>query len=317
MKNLKITTIVAMALTVLVSCQKDENTPKQQREVASLKSQELPKSEMLMQAGKATKLVSTSSSSGKLRVQMYKAEYLTSGEDKRAGNTVFFNNRGNKQLDEDFVAALSLDGTTDITYHIDNTRPSNDLPLTTTNNAIDRAFRTWDDVRCSDLGITKIPSRGTSTGFVASLLNYGGSLDYVADINHAGWLPKSFFDEIAPDGGDFILAVTFTIIFTDENGNAVDTDNNKKADVAWREIYYNDAFAWNDGSTFDVETIALHESGHGLSQDHFGKAFLSGNGKLHFAPLSVMNAAYSGVQTTIGKTDLGGHCSNWASWPRK
>jgi len=28
-----------------------------------------------------------------------------------------------------------------------------------------------------------------------------------------------------------------------------------------------------------------------------------------------MNATYSGVQTSIGKTDNGGHCSNWASWP--
>ena len=87
---------------------------------------------------------------------------------------------------------------------------------------------------------------------------------------------KPFFNQVAPGGGDFILAVTFTIIFTDENGNPVDTDNNKKADVAWREIYYNDAFSWNDGSAYDVETIALHEAGHGLSQDHFGKAFLSG-----------------------------------------
>src|SRR5688500_19661074 len=65
-------------------------------------------------------------------------------------------------------------------------------------------------------------------------------------------------------------------------------------------------------STTEYYTLSLHDalpiSGHGLSQDHFGKAFLSGNGKLHFAPLAVMNASYSGVQTTIGKTDLGGHC---------
>lgn len=317
MKNLKFTTIVVLAITALISCQKDENATNQQPEVTSLKNPQLSRSNLLLKAGKASKLVSTSSGSAKLRVQMYKAEYLTSGEDERVGNTVFFNNRGNKQLDADFVAALSLDGTPNITYHIDYTRPSDDLPLATTTNAIDRAMRTWDGVKCSNLGITKIKSKGTPTGFAAFILGYGGSPDYVADINHAGWLPRSFFDEIAPGGGDFVLAVTFTFIFTDENGNASDLDNNKKADVAFRETYYNDAFTWNDGSTYDVETIALHESGHGLSQDHFGKAFLSGNGKLHFAPLAVMNASYSGVQTTIGKTDLGGHCSNWASWPQK
>jgi hypothetical protein len=163
----------------------------------------------------------------------------------------------------------------------------------------------------------RVPSQpAISTGFVSALFGFGGSLDYVADVVHAGWLPGPFFDLLAPEGSTFILGVTFTIIFTDDNGNPVDTDNNKKADVAWREIYYNDAFAWADGSTYDVETIALHEAGHGLSQAHFGKAFLdNGGNKLHFAPRAVMNAAYSGIQTDIAKTDNGGHCSNWASWP--
>jgi hypothetical protein len=121
---------------------------------------------------------------------------------------------------------------------------------------------------------------------------------------------------LAPEGSTFILAVTFTIIFTDDDGNPVDTDNNGKVDVAWREIYYNDAFDWADGAHYDVETIALHETGHGLSQEHFGKAFTTNaNGKLHFAPRAVMNAAYSGIQTEILSSDLGGHCSNWSSWP--
>ena len=162
---------------------------------------------------------------------------------------------------------------------------------------------------------------GRDTGWVAAFFtslgagNYGGSFDYVADVLHSGWLDRSFFDLLADGGGDFILGVTFTIIFTDENGDPVDTDNNGKGDTAWREIYYNDNFGWNDGSTFDVETVALHEAGHGLSQGHFGKAFLdAGNGGLHFAPRAVMNAAYSGVQTDIAKSDLAGHCSNWSQW---
>ena len=49
---------------------------------------------------------------------------------------------------------------------------------------------------------------------------------------------------------------------------------------------------WNDRSTYDIETVALHEAGHGLSQGHFGKAFRTvKNGKLHFSPRAVMNAA--------------------------
>jgi hypothetical protein len=59
----------------------------------------------------------------------------------------------------------------------------------------------------------------------------------------------------------------------------------------------------------------LHEAGHGLSQQHFGSAFTdSGNESLHFAPRAVMNAAYSGIQTSISETDNAGHCSNWANW---
>jgi hypothetical protein len=251
------------------------------------------------------------------RYAVYSAEYLTSAESGQVGRTVYFKNVGNKQLTEDFVPGLSLDGTDDISYYIDETRPSNDLPVAVSSAAISRAMETWDDVSCSDLGLYRIPSQPTiETGFVSELLGYEGSLEYVADVVHAGWLPGSFFDMIAPQGSTFILGVTFTIIFTDENDDPVDTDNNNKLDVAWREIYYNDAFDWADGDHYDVETIALHEAGHGLSQDHFGKAFrTNANNKLHFAPRAVMNAAYSGIQTDIKGSDNGGHCSNWASWP--
>src|SRR5690606_30507576 len=97
-----------------------------------------------------------------------------------------------------------------------------------------------------------------------------------------------------------------------------DTNNDGRTDAAWREIYYNDAFLWRDGSTDAVDTIALHEAGHGLSHAHFGQASVTNaNGKLHPAPRAVMNAAYSGVQTNISGTDNGGHCSNWGSWPEE
>ena len=59
------------------------------------------------------------------------------------------------------------------------------------------------------------------------------------------------------------------------------------------------AFTWADDgvSHFDIETVALHEAGHGLSQGHFGKIHGTvANGKIHFSPRAVMNAAYSGVQ---------------------
>jgi hypothetical protein len=248
---------------------------------------------------------------------VYSAEYITASESGQVGRTVYFNNVGNKQLEGDFVPALSLDSTTNVSYYVDENRPSADLAVAVSTAAIDRAMATWDAVTCSDLGLFKVPSNpAIQTGYIAALLGLPGSFDYVADVTHSGWLPAAFFDAIAEDGSTYILGVTFTIVFTDDDGNLVDTDNNKKYDVAWREIYYNDTFTWKDGAHYDVETIALHEAGHGLSQGHFGKAFAdAGAGNLHFAPRAVMNAAYSGIQTQINQTDNGGHCSNWASWP--
>lgn len=246
-------------------------------------------------------------------LRVLKAEYFTTGESGKIGRTVFFMNVGNKKLAADFVPHLdfSLDGTTDVTYYIDENRPSSDLPLSETTAAIQSAMATWDGVTCSNLNMMQLPYSGEQTGFVSALLGFGGSFYYFGDVTHCGWLPTGFFDLLDVDGGSYILGVTFTIIFTNS-----DYDNNKKSDVAWREIYYNDGFSWRIGDHYDVETIALHESGHGLSQGHFGKAFLdAGTGKVHFSPRSLMNAAYSGIQTDIEKTDNAGHCSIWANWP--
>lgn len=250
------------------------------------------------------------------QVAVFSAEYITSEESGQIGRTIYFNNVGNKQLSADFVPGYSLDGTNNITYYVDQNRPSADLPVASTSAALVRAMNTWDGVTCSNLGLTQVPSNaGITTGFVSELLGFGGSYGYTADVVHAGWLPRGFFDKLADNGSAFILGVTFTITFTDEEGNPTDVDNNGKADVAWREIYYNDRFTWRIGNHYDVETIALHEAGHGLSQAHFGAAFASpGNNQLHFSPRAVMNAAYSGIQTQIGETDNAGHCSNWASW---
>tara|TARA_R110001583_G_scaffold13561_4_gene57966 strand:- start:16871 stop:17794 length:924 start_codon:yes stop_codon:yes gene_type:complete len=248
-------------------------------------------------------------------LRVLKAEYFTTGESGKIGRTVFFSNTGNKKLSADFVPNIdySLDGTTDVSYYIDENRPSADLSLGESTAAIQRAMATWDGLTCSNLNMYQAPFTGAPAGFIAALLGYGGSFNYFGDVTHCGWLPTDFFDILDENGGDFILGVTFTIVFTDS-----DFDNNKKDDVAWREIYYNDGFSWFIGDHYDVETIALHEAGHGLSQAHFGKAFLdAGTGKVHFSPRSVMNAAYSGIQTSIEKTDKAGHCSIWSNWPHK
>jgi outer membrane murein-binding lipoprotein Lpp len=239
-------------------------------------------------------------------------DYLTSGESNEVGQTVFFNNRA-KQLGAHFVPGdPRRGGRANITYLVDQAEGAIDgLTVAQTTAAIDRAMATWNGVNCSTIPITKLPDiPGLDIGIVETLLGQTGGPFFLADITHAGWLPAG----VLPPN---VIGATFTFMFVDPaTGAPTDIDNNGKIDVAFREILYNNVFTWAINGNIDVETVALHESGHGLSQGHFGKAFRTdSNGKIHFSPLAVMNAAYSGVQQGLAGTDNGGHCSIWGSWP--
>jgi hypothetical protein len=253
------------------------------------------------------------------------AEYYTDPSSGHMGTVIFANNRGNKQLSSDFVpgddrrAWPVSDGDYNTIDYVIDAEESADLPPGTSVAAIDRAMGTWEAVTCSAPGLSGI-FLPQDLGYVQYLVGTGGGIPAVAaDLTHGGFLGAPFFDALIPGGSGFILGVTFTFIWVDSStGVPTDVDHNGKDDVAFREIYYNDAFSWADDGTshIDVETVALHEAGHGLSQAHFGKIFGTvANGKFHFSPRAVMNASYSGVQREIGKTDNAGHCSNWASWP--
>lgn len=245
-------------------------------------------------------------------------EWITSEDSEQVGRTVFFTNRGNKQLSAHYVPGdPRRGGFSDITYIVDmvDGATAGGLTAVDTQGAIDNAMATWDEVTCSAIPVTNLGGLNVDLGYIQASLGYGGVFGWAADLTHAGWLPAGFFDAIAPNGSNFILGVTFTLIWTD-SGVPTDIDNNGRDDVAFREIYYNDNFQWAvDGGGVDIETVALHEAGHGLSQGHFGSASRTKNGKVHFSPRAVMNATYSGIQRDIRKTDNGGHCSNWASWP--
>jgi hypothetical protein len=251
---------------------------------------------------------------------LYKAEYLTSGEGDELGRTIFFGNVGNKRLPEHFVPgderrAWGADG---ITYAVDaiDGVTSSGLSQGDTDAAIRSAMDTWDAVRCSTIPLEEWGPIQLDLGLEQYLNGFGGFPGIAADITHAGFLPGAFFEAtLGPGAGDDVLGVTFTYIWIDADG-PTDIDNNGRYDAAFREIYYNDNFGWANGATYDVETVALHEAGHGLSQAHFGKASRTlRNGRLHFSPRALMNAGYSGVIQRVRKSDKAGHCSIWASWP--
>jgi hypothetical protein len=257
-------------------------------------------------------------------------EFYTAGESDEQGRTVFFRDVGNKQLGHHFIPGDERrTTTTDISFIVDlaDGGTASGLTPATTDAAINRAMQTWQDVNCSEIQIEDFGSFNFDLGVFQFQLGFGGFPGVAADITHAGFLPGPFFDAVfGPGGSTFVLAFTITFVFIDPSQLPdivfTDLDNNRKLDTAFREIYYNDAFNWVIDQNipgfpdFDVETVALHEAGHGFSQAHFGKAFLTNsNGKLHFSPRALMNAAYSGIQQEIDQTDNAGHCSIWAQWP--
>jgi hypothetical protein len=68
-------------------------------------------------------------------------------------------------------------------------------------------------------------------------------------------------------------------------------------------------------SGIDVQSVAVHEIGHSLSQAHFGKVFYKKNGDIKASPRAVMNALYTSPFKELTGTDKGGHCSIWGEWP--
>jgi hypothetical protein len=252
------------------------------------------------------------------------ADYLTPTGSGELGSTVITRSLGNKRLPHDFVPFDSRradwSGTgadDDITFAIDQTGdavpPSTAVePITAaqTTAAIRSAMATWDNLTCTTLPLVETSAGTTDLGVFAFEVTGGarGSETIVADIQHAGWRDVNFA------GG--ILGVTITYIFLNDDGSETDIDGNGLPDVAFREIYYDPSWIWRvNGGDIDVETVAVHEVGHGLSQAHFGTIFERSDGTVDASPRAVMNALYQEPLRVLLGTDDAGHCGNWGNWP--
>jgi hypothetical protein len=261
-------------------------------------------------------------------VRIAYAEWVTTDNSQEAGQIVFADDHGNKHTGAHFVAGdPRRRGDNVITYLVDQsdgaTHTGVGLTNAQTEAAIDREMHTWDvTTTCSNFPIIKVADNGDDPDLIDGLLGFGAVGTPFADITHAGWMPGAFFDLLAPGGSDFILGITFTFIFVDDNGVPTDINHDREEDTAFHETYYNDAFEWgidtDNSSAIDVETVALHESGHGRDQAHFGKIFETlSNLRLHVAPQAVMNAAITIQKHSLLGTDNAGHCSIWGSWPNR
>lgn len=154
--------------------------------------------------------------------------------------------------------------------------------------ALQSAFDTWADVSTTDkLSFERQPDLGGNYDVFDGL---SGSLDQGADWRYAnivigGWLSKSYFDSLAPGGGEGILAVAWTAKL--RGGSSPKPE--------WTsDIFFNDFFTWSTdpgAGEIDIETVAVHEIGHGIGFDHENDV------------LSVMNSFYDGIQRDLFPDD--------------
>ena len=219
-----------------------------------------------------------------------KAEWLAAPGGQAMGTEILFRDVGNRQIGIKYVPGdPRRQGRTDIRYGVLPSAPAG-LDPADVEAAIDRAMSTWNHQTCSS---------GLDIGKVSFS-------DITADIVHFGFLP------LPPP----ILGVTFPFIWVNPDGEPTDIDNDGALDYAFALILYSSSFPWAIDGNIDVETVALHEAGHGLGQDHFGTLFQTlQNGQFHFSPRALMNAGYTGVQQGLSGTDAAGHCGLWGSWP--
>jgi len=251
-----------------------------------------------------------------LGIELHRIETLTAGQ---AGHVIYAKDNTH-QLSTKWVPydwRRAADGK-NITYVVD---PIFKIANGSVDSepAVDASFETFSDETCSKLPIVKrLPVPGV---FPSAILGLPGMVGdpFVADIVELGYLPGWIFDAVLDEPGaqDYVLGVTFTFIFINPDGSPTDINGDGKLDTALKEIWYNDNFTWTTtGERFDIETVTLHENGHALEMGHFGMLHRTPNGKIHFSPLAVMNAIYSGVQRKLRGNDIASYCALFAAWPR-
>ncbi len=260
----------------------------------------------------------------------------------RGGYTVVTHDVGNQSFPVQYVPAdprRHADDLDVLHYRIDLTELPPGFTAGEIETAIESAVATFNDVPCSRTHLVRVDEGlHTDLGFAQHLTGMGGSPVPLPDITFGGWVPTEFFQQIGqfPANG-----VTFPVVFDGDQSSLVpgydalaapggysDVDHDGNADAYSLEVYFNiDSTYTMDPKTgdsplaIDIESIALHELGHALGMDHFGRTEIIFDENFEFVDIEVNPNSVSLMNTNnylttreLSGSDVASFCGIYANW---
>ena len=256
---------------------------------------------------------------------------------------------GNQALTYQWVendARRHVDNGLTLYYRIDLAEPPPGVSVAETEAAIESAVATFNAIQCGgNFELVRVDGDvQADLGFIQHAVGLGGSPAPLADITFAGWVPNELF-EIT--GWAPAFAVAMPVVWDANDGSLVwgldvfdpsrsftDVNGDGKHDLFATEIYFNadgnyvtdDPDLANTLFYIDVETIALHELGHALGMDHFGRTEVILDEEGNFVDLiinensaTLMNTNAYFQNREVSGSDKASFCGlygNWGKGPR-
>jgi hypothetical protein len=260
----------------------------------------------------------------------------------RGGYRVVTHDVGNQSFPLQYVAGDARRHVADddvLYYRIDPTELPDGFSAAEVESPIDSAAATFNAVPCSKTQLVRVDATpGADLGFAQYLTGQGGSDDPLPDITFAGWVPDAFFAAVGQHPAN---GVTFPIVFDGDEtslvpgydvlaapGDYSDVDDDGNADIYAMEVYFNrdstfttDPVEGDSLFAIDLESIALHELGHALGMDHFGRTEIILDENFEFVDIEVNPNSVSLMNTNnylttreLSGSDVASFCEIYANW---